>query len=205
MVNNVWDINHAQFADDTLLLSGASMHSAKHFKQELILYKEVSGSKINFQKSKIFSWNCSIRELSDIARLLGMESTLDWDGFTYLGIPISNSKFKSTNWEPVLDKIKGKIQRWSANWLNPAGKLILLKSVLNNMPIYQSSILLAPSSVLRKIESLFRKFIWEGGKGNEKKLHLFSWEKIQKPLAEGGLHVRSLASQNLALGAKLLW
>ena len=134
-----------------------------------------------------------------------MESTLDWDHFTYLGIPISKPNSKTANWEPVLDKIKGKIQNWSANWLNPARKLILLKSVLNSMPIYQYSILLTPCSVLSKIESLFRKFIWEGGKGNEKKIHLVSWEKIQKPRDEGGLQVRSLPIQNLALGAKLLW
>ena len=37
MANNVRDINHAQFADDTLLLGGASIHSAEHFKQELVL------------------------------------------------------------------------------------------------------------------------------------------------------------------------
>ena len=40
MVNNVRDINHAQFADDTLLLGGASIYSAEHFRQELELYKE---------------------------------------------------------------------------------------------------------------------------------------------------------------------
>ena len=73
------------------------------------------------------------------------------------------------------------------------------------MPIYQSSILLAPCSVVNKIEGLLRKFIWEGGKGNDKKIHLVSWEKIKKPRNEGGLHVRSLPIQNLALGTKLLW
>jgi len=73
------------------------------------------------------------------------------------------------------------------------------------MPIYQSSILLTPGSVIRKIEGLLRKFIWEGGKGNEKKLHLVRWDKIQKPRDEGGLQVRSLTIQNQALGAKLLW
>ena len=52
IANNVWDINHAQFADDTLLLGGANIHSAEQFKQELDLYKEVSRSKINFQKAK---------------------------------------------------------------------------------------------------------------------------------------------------------
>ena len=67
-----------------------------------------------------------------------MEGTMDWDGFTYLGIPIYKTKIKSAKWEPILDKLKAKIQGWSANWLNLAGKMILLKSVLNSMPIYQS-------------------------------------------------------------------
>ena len=33
IVNNVQDINHAQFADDTLLLGGATIHSAEQFKK----------------------------------------------------------------------------------------------------------------------------------------------------------------------------
>ena len=65
--------------------------------------------------------------------------------------------------------------------------------------------MLTPALVIRKMEGLLRKFMWEGGKGNEKKLHLISWNKIQKPREEGGLQVRTLSSQNLALGAKLLW
>lgn len=199
MANNVREINHAQFADDTLLLRGASVQSANYFKQELEIYKQVSGSKINFQKSKIFSWNCSVRELGEIARVLEMEGTLDWDGFTYLGIPICKTALKSAKWSPILDKLKAKIQSWGANWLNIAGK-----TVLNSIPIYQSSILLAPGSVICKIESLLKKFIWEGGKGNERKLHLVSWGKIQKPRSEGGLQVRSIAKQNLAMGSKLV-
>ena len=73
------------------------------------------------------------------------------------------------------------------------------------MPIYHSSILLASGMVIRKMEGLLRNFLWEGGKGNEKKLHLVSWNKIQKPRNEGGLQLRNLATQNLALGANLLW
>ena len=51
---------------------------------------------------------------------------------------------------------------------------------------YQSSILLTPSSVIRKIEGLLKKFIWEGGKGNEKKLDLVSWDKIKNLVRKGG-------------------
>ena len=55
IVNGVWSINHAQFVDDTLLLGGASSQSSKYFNEELEIYKDLSGSKINFQKIKIFS------------------------------------------------------------------------------------------------------------------------------------------------------
>ena len=52
MAQNVKDINHAQFTDDTLLLGGASIISAGFFKRELDIYKELSGSKINFQVAR---------------------------------------------------------------------------------------------------------------------------------------------------------
>jgi len=76
MVSNVKDINHAQFVDDTLMLGGASVITARHFKQELDTYKKVSGSKINYQKSQIYGWNSTPREMLDIARALEMEGTI---------------------------------------------------------------------------------------------------------------------------------
>ena len=88
---------------------------------------DASGSKINFQKSKICGWNCSTREMTGIARLLGMEGTLSWDSFNYLGIPILKSVPKVVHWMPLLDKLKIIIQAWGEAWLNSAGKVTLLK------------------------------------------------------------------------------
>ena len=139
------------------------------------------------------------------SRLLEMEGSQSWDSFTYLGVPIFKSAIKPANWNPIIDKLKAKIQNWGAGWLTLAGKLVLLKSVLSSIPIYQTSILLAPASVINKIESILKKFLWEGGKGNLKKHHLVSWEKIKKPYSEGGLQIRSIQAQNLAMGTKLLW
>ena len=82
---------------------------------------------------------------------------------------------------------------------------MLLKSALMSISIYQNSILLAPSSVIENLEKLIRKFLWEGGKGNLHRPHLVSWDKIQKPFKEGGLQIRNLAKQNLAMGVKILW
>eukprot|EP00253_Pinus_taeda_P022475 PITA_22475 len=199
------DINHAQFADDTLLLGGASLSSARHFKRELDIYRSISGSKINYRKCSIYGWNCSTKELADIARLLEMDGNRNWESFKYLGIPIFKSKPKVAHWLPLLDKIKNRIQAWGASWLNNAGKVTLMKSVLLSMPLYQNSILLAPKSFLSKLDSLLRRFLWEGGNNNDRRIHLVNWEILKRPLLEGGLHLRNLAAQNLALGSKILW
>eukprot|EP00253_Pinus_taeda_P019066 PITA_19066 len=205
MVQNVKEINHAQFADDTLLLGGASINSASSFKKELDIYKEASGSKINYSKSTIYGWNCSAKSLADIARLLEMKTCQDWESFKYLGIPIFRSTPRVSHWTPLLDKLKLRIHAWGASWLNTAGKIILIKSVLSSMPLFQHSILLAPKTFLSKMDGLLRRFLWEGGKNNERRLHLVNWDTIKKPLIEGGLQMRDLAAQNLALGSKILW
>eukprot|EP00253_Pinus_taeda_P021837 PITA_21837 len=205
MVHQVKDINHAQSADDTLLLGGASINFAKSFKKELDSYREVSGSKINFIKSTIYSWNCSVKELSDITRILNKEGSWAWDSFKYLGIPIFRTIPKVAHWLPLLDKIKNRIHAWGASWLNNAGKIILMKAVLSSLPLYQHSILLAPKTFINKMEVLLRRFLWEGGKNNERRLHLVKWDTIKKPFMEGGLQIHDLAAQNLALGTKLLW
>ena len=104
MVHNVEDINHAQFADETLLLGGASMITARNFKRELDIYKEVSGSKINHQKSMIYRWNYLKREMIEITRILDMEGMVSWESFKYLGIPIFRKNPKAAHWTLILEK-----------------------------------------------------------------------------------------------------
>jgi hypothetical protein len=112
MAHNVKHINHAQFVDDTLLLGGANNNSARCFKTELYMYKEVSGSEISLHKSKIFGWNCTIREITDISRIIRMEGTITWDSIKYMGIPLFKSIPRVIHWLPLLENLKLKIQSW---------------------------------------------------------------------------------------------
>ena len=82
----------------------------------------------------------------------------------------------------------------------------MIKVVLNNYPLYQCPVLLAPPKILAKIESMLRSFLWQGGKnGGGNKYALVSWRKIKMSRMEGGLQIKDLKFQNLAMGAKLLW
>ena len=195
-----------QFTDDTILLGGASQIIARRFKTELDRYCRASGSEISFRKSHIYGWNINPREMLDISRILNMNGVVDWEYFNYLGIPIFKAKPKSSAWNPIIEKIKRKIHGWGSIWLNLAGKVVLIKAVLNSCLLYQSSLLLAPATVISQIEGLIRSFLWQNGNaGGGKKFALVSWKIIKLHRPEGGLSIRDLRSQKLAMGAKLLW
>jgi hypothetical protein len=144
----VKDINHAQFVDDTLLMGGANLQTTRKFKNELVAYIEISGSVIIPTKSNIYGWNITSNEMMEIAIVLGMEDCTEWDAFKYLGVPIFNSTPRTSHWNLMIHKIKNKITSWGASWLNLASKVVLIKVILSSIPIYQSSLLLAPASII---------------------------------------------------------
>ena len=155
-------------------------------------YCQASRSKLNLKKSMIFSWNINPREMTGISRTLEIEGVTNWDSFKYLWVPIFKSKPKISDQNPLIDKIKKIILTWGAVWLNLAGKLVLIKAVLNSYRLYHCTVLLAPSKILAKIEGMLRSFLWRGKNGGEKKYALINWKKIKMPLMEGGLQIRDL-------------
>ena len=89
-----------------------------------------------------------------------MDGATTWESFNYLGVPIFKSSPKSSAWSPIIEKIKRKIMGWGEIWLNLAGKVVLIKVVLNSCLLYQCSLLFAPVKILNQIEGLMRTFLW---------------------------------------------
>eukprot|EP00253_Pinus_taeda_P024699 PITA_24699 len=198
-------LKHALFADDSLLLRGVSTRIAKAFDNVLKSYCRVTGALINESKSEIYNWNAEQQEITNISRILGFKGQAKWDSFRYLGLPISSGVNKRCFWTHIISKIKSKITNWGGYWLTKGGKSILIKTQLSALPMYQSAFLLAPKYVTDQIATLRRNFLWQGGKGNEKKLHLVKWDTVKRPIDEGGLQIRDPSFINKSLGDKLLW
>jgi hypothetical protein len=203
--NRAEPLNHALFADDSLLLGGASIRIAKAFDTVLRNYCRVSRDLVNERKSEVLSWNIGQHELTGITTLLSFKGQAKWDRFKYLDLPIISGVNKTSLWSDIISKIKSKIVAWGGYWLTKGGKVILIKSLLSTLPIFQAAFLLAPRNMMEQISKLLRDFLWKGGNGNENKMHLVNWEVVKKSMAEGGLQIRDLALVNLALGGKILW
>lgn len=198
-------LNHGLFADDSLLLGGAPVQIAKAFDSVLKRYCRVSGASINERKSEVYGWNIGQQELTGIARIMCFNGHAQWERIKYLDLPIIIGNNKRSLWAEIIGKIKSKFASWGGHWLTKGGKVILIKSVLSALPIYQAAFLLAPKRVTDNISRILRDFLWKGGKGNQRKIHLVKWEKVKRPILEGGLQIRDPAFVNLAMGGKSLW
>lgn len=186
-------------------MGGASIKIAKVYSGILQKFCSISGALINKRKSAIYGWNADQQAIQRITLSLGFLGFASWDKIKYLGLPKTLGPNKLSMWKEVISKINSKIIAWGGQWLTNARKLILIKSVLSSLPIYQASFLLAPKKITEKISRLIKDFLWRGGRGNQIKFHLVNWDTVKLPISEGGLQIRDPGLANLALGGKILW
>jgi hypothetical protein len=66
------------------------------------------------------------------------------------------------------------------------------------------SIYPVPKSVIKKIDILRRRLLWQGGR-QSKKFHLADWESVCSPKNQGGLGVLNLEFMNDSLLSKWIW
>ena len=119
----------------------------------------ISVALINNHKSVVYGWNVDQSTIENISWILGFEGFSSWFTVKYLGLPLTLGKNNPSLWLEIIGKIKAKITSWHGQWLTKAGKLTLINSTLSALPIYQSSLLLAPKSIMDQISKLIRDFL----------------------------------------------
>ncbi|XP_071713547.1 uncharacterized protein [Rutidosis leptorrhynchoides] len=124
--------------------------------------------------------------------------------FTYLGLPIGSKMKKISDWNPVIEKFKKRLSEWKMRTMSFGGRLVLLKSVLNSLPLYYFALYRAPPCVLKLLESVRRNFFW-GGDFSGSKISWVKWTHTCMSYGVGGLNIGSLKGKNLALLGKWWW
>ena len=99
----------------------------------------------------MYGWNVGQQTNQKIAQFLGFSRYAAWEKINYLKLPLTLGTNKASLWVEVISKTKKKIAGWGVQWLNNAGKLILIKLVLSSLPIFQESFLLAPNTITKQV------------------------------------------------------
>jgi len=159
-------LTHLQFADDTLTIGEKSWQNVRTMRAVLLLFEEMSGLKVNFNKSMLMGVNIHDSWLSKAA--LVMSCRKGSIPFVYLGLPIGGDSRKIAFWKPVVDRIVSRLSSWNHKFLSFGGRLVLLKFVLSSLPVYFLSFFKVPVGIISSIESILKKKILGGSEDNRK-------------------------------------
>jgi hypothetical protein len=190
-----------QYADDTLLILPANSAQLASLKNLLIKFTATTGLAVNYHKSCMFPINVSDEEIQLLAMEFGC--TVGSFPFTYLGLPMGTTRPSIQDLSPLVCRIERKLTA-SMNLLAYGGRLQLIQSCLQSMPIFFLCSLHIPPGILKPINRIIRHGLWgkkEDGKGKQS---LASWEMICKPKSAGGLGILDFGKQNDALLIKQL-
>eukprot|EP00253_Pinus_taeda_P007130 PITA_07130 len=201
-VHNTPANSHQQFVDDTMLFGYPSVQEASRFKALLNDFSEASSTNVNCSKSQIFFFHTPPSVKSAVARILGFPSASLPS--KYLGAPLTASAIKHSTWQSLLEKLESRLNLWTHRTLNLVSQAVLIKSVLQAMPLYMFSILAAPKWVLKKIRNLQRCFLW-GSTTTNHKWALVKWATVCMPKDKGGIRPRDPKHSNTIMGAKIWW
>jgi hypothetical protein len=145
------------YADDLMIFCKGNIAGLRVLKDLFNRYAMESGQVINNAKSTIFYGSITHRRLHIIVDLLNIK--LGNLPFNYLGVPIFKGKPKASHLQSIADKVKLKLSAWKASLLSIAGRVQLVKSVVQSMLTYNITLYSWLVSLLKDLEKCIKNFI----------------------------------------------
>lgn len=107
-------------------------------------------------------------------------------------------------WQWVRTKIEKKLNRWDNRYLSLVGRMEVCQKVLSSYNIYYSLVWMFSNYQILEIQKTIKNLLWSDGKG-KKKMHSIKWEWCHKDKSLGGLGLKDLRIQGIALVAKWIF
>ena len=105
-------------------------------------------------------------EIQRYSTLFPFELKLLDEGLNCLGFNLKPNHYKMENWNWMPKKIEKRIDVWCHRWLSKAERLVLIKLVMEAIPVYWISLAWIPKSILNKAKKICFKFLWTGRSEN---------------------------------------
>jgi hypothetical protein len=197
-------ILHILFADDVLIMTTADFAEWSIIHSILATFCEVSGLNINVSKSSFLSSLVQEPIKRDLRALFGIDFLELEEGFTYLGFHLKSSRYTAKDWNWLLDRFEQKILNWKHRFLSIGGRFVLIKAVLESLPVFWMAIAHIPASVLNSLRQISFSFLWAGC-NKTRCFHLSNWQELSKPRSMGGWGLKNLPLFQKALTTNTFW
>ncbi|KAK4709985.1 hypothetical protein R3W88_004498 [Solanum pinnatisectum] len=196
-------INHLAYADNIVIFSNGKSSSLRLIMNCINDYEISSDQLVNRDKSFFFPPpRTAAQRINRIRRCTCfMDKTFP---FAHLGCPLYVSRKLIVYFDNMVSKVVKRLNGWHGKFLSYGGKIILIKSVLQSLPLYTLSPLTPPKGTLALIEKHLANFFW-GNSQDHKNYHWSSWANLCVPCDEGGIGIRSMEDFSNIFAMKRWW
>lgn len=156
---------------------------------------------MNWNKTELYTSGLNEAETLVVTRFGFNSGSLP---IRYLGLPLMSRKLRISYYDPLLYKLINCFKSWAVKTLSFAGRLLLLNIVISGTIIFWITTFLLPKTYLKKIDSLFSRFLWTCNIDKFRSAKI-AWSTWCLPKSEGGLGLRSFADWNKVLLLHFIW
>ncbi|KAF5208289.1 Ribonuclease h [Thalictrum thalictroides] len=121
---------------------------------------------------------------------------------------VGRSKYQ--DFQFLVDKVRKMVAGWKAKVLSQVGRTVLIKLVVEAIPVYNMASYALPAKFHDDISSICRDFWWHGNK-EFKAIHTIAWSKLERPKGRAFRAVYPKWEQNYSVmvkcpvGASFFW
>eukprot|EP00253_Pinus_taeda_P006554 PITA_06554 len=197
-------LTHLLFVDDILIFLNGCLGDIASLQNIFALFQQATGMQINESKSTISAVGCSQQESVYASRRFPFTTLTLADGIKYLGCRLKPLGYRIADWTWLIAKVEKILLIWYHRYLSRAGRLTLIKAVIEATPVYWMTLAWIPRGILNRLQNICARFLWKGHH-TRKKFAWVKWVTIARPKRWGGWGIKNLDLFAKALVAKLGW